>query len=94
MSFNKGLWHIIEGRERTILHPITYVSSFFPGSQLNWATLTKEVYTIYMSVMKLLFYLDDADITLRSDHLHHKRFLEKDTLNSKVNNWAVEIEQY
>ena len=23
-------------------HPITYVSSLFRGSQLNWATLTKE----------------------------------------------------
>ena len=51
-------------------------------------------YTIYMSVKKLSFYLDDADITLRSDHLSLKRFLEKNTLNSKVNNKAVEIEQY
>ena len=31
-------------------HPITYVSGLFRGSQLNWATLTKEAYTIYMSV--------------------------------------------
>ena len=27
-------------------------------------------------------------------HLPLKRFLEKNTLNSKVNNWAMEIEQY
>ena len=47
-----------------------------------------------MSVKKLSFYLDDADITLRNDHLPLKRFLEKNTLNSKVNNWAMEIEQY
>ena len=47
-----------------------------------------------MSVKKISFYLDDADITLRSDHLPLKRFLEKITLNSKVNNWAVETEQY
>ena len=34
-------------------HPITYVSGLFHGSQLNWATLTKEAYAIYMSVKKL-----------------------------------------
>ena len=36
-------------------HPITYVSGLFHGSQLNWATLTKEAYAIYMSVNKLSF---------------------------------------
>ena len=73
-------------------HPITYVSGLFRGSQLNWATLTKEAYTIYMSVKKLSFYIDTAKITVKSDHLPLKKFLEKNTLNSKVNNWAVELE--
>ena len=65
---------------------------FFRGSQLNWAALTKEAYVIYMSVKKLSFYLDSARITVCSDHLPLKRFLEKNTLNTKVNNWAVELE--
>ena len=73
-------------------HPIAYVSGLFRGSQLNWAALTKEVYAIYMSVKKLSFYLDSARITVRSDHLPLKKFLEKNTLNAKVNNWAVELE--
>ena len=73
-------------------HPITYVSRLFCGSQLNWATLTKEAYAIYMSVKKLSFYIDTAKITVKSDHLPLKKFLEKNTLNSKVNNWAVELE--
>ena len=34
-------------------HPITYVSRLFHGSQLNWATLTKEAYAMLMSVKKL-----------------------------------------
>ena len=55
-----------------------------------WACLTKEAYAIYMSVKKLPCYLEDADITLRSDHLPLKKSLAKNTLNSKVNNWAVE----
>ena len=47
-----------------------------------------------MSVKKLNFYLTDAEITLRSDHLPLKKFLLKNTLNSKVNNWAVELETF
>ena len=73
-------------------HPITYISGLFRGSQLNWATLTKEAYTIYMSVKKLSFYIDTAKITVKSDHLSLKKFLEKNTMNSEVNNWAVELE--
>ena len=73
-------------------HPITYVSGLFRGSQLNWATLTKEAYAIYMSVKKLSFYIDTTKITVKSDHLPLKKFLEKNTMNSKVNNWAVKLE--
>ena len=73
-------------------HPVAYTSGLFRGSQLNWAALTKEAYAIYMAVKKLSFYLDSAKITLRSDHLPLKKFLEKNTMNAKVNNWAVELE--
>ena len=86
--------HQIEGKETKILHPITYMSGLFRGSQLNWACLTKEAYAIYMSIKKLAYYLEDADITLRSDHLPLKKFLAKNTLNSKVNNWAIEISPF
>ena len=50
-------------------HPIMYISGLFKGSQLNWAALTKEAYAIYMSIKKLTYYLENAEITLRSDHL-------------------------
>ena len=43
------------------------------------------------AIKKLACYLEDADITLRSDHLPLNKFLVKNTLNSKVNNWAIEI---
>ena len=38
--------------------------------------------------------MEDADITLRSDHLPLKKFLAKNTLNSKVNNRAIEISPF
>ena len=86
--------HQVEGKEIKILHPITYMSGLFRGSQLNWACLTKEAYAIYMSIKKLAYSLEDANITLRSDHLPLKKFLAKNTLNSKVNNWAIEISPF
>ena len=86
--------HEHKGKTVKIQHPITYQSGLFRGSQINWAALTKEAYAIYMSVKKLAYYLEDAEITLRSDHLPLKKFLKKNTLNSKVNNWAIEISPF
>ena len=86
--------HNIDNEQIVVNHPITYVSGLFKGSQLNWAALTKEAYAIYMSIKKLTYYLEDAEITLRSDHLPLKRFLQRNTLNTKVNNWAVEISPF
>ena len=87
-AYTKVLSQTHEGTD----HPIAYVSGLFRGSQLNWAALTKEAYASYMSVKKLSFYIDTATVTVRSDHLPLKKFLEKDTMNCKVNNWAVELE--
>ena len=85
---------VIDGKSHTTDHPVTFVSGLFRGSQLNWAALTKEAFAIYMSVKKLSFYLTDAQILLRSDHKPLEKFLHKNTLNSKVNNWAMELEAF
>ena len=85
---------VIDGKSITTDYPVTFVSGLFRGSQLNWATLMKEAFAIYMSVKKLSFYLTDAQILLRSDHKPLEKFLQKNTLNSKVNNWAMELEAF
>ena len=74
----------IDGKEKKVLHPITYKSGLFKGSHLNWGCLTKEAYAIYMSIKKLAYYLEEADITLRSDHLPLKKFLAKILLTQKL----------
>ena len=66
---------VIDGKSTTTDHPVTFVSSLFRGSQLNWAALMKEAFAIYMSVKKLSFYLTDAKILLRSDHKPLEKFL-------------------
>ena len=48
-----------------------------------------------MAIRKLSFYITDAEVTIKCDHLPFlKKFLQKQTLNAKVNNWAVELEQF
>ena len=84
----------VNGKKITTDHLVAFVSGLFSGSQLNWASLTEEAFAIYMSVRKLSFYLTDAQILLRSDHKPLEKFLLKNTLNSKVNNWAMELEAF
>ena len=81
---------MVEGKTITTDNPVAYVSGLFRGSQFNWAALTKEAFAIYMSVKKLSFYLTDADVLLKSDHLPLKKFLQKNTLN----NWTMELEAF
>ena len=81
----------VDGKSTTTDHPVAFVSGLFRGSQLNWAALTKEAFAIYMFIKKLSFYLRDAQILLRSDHKPLEKFLLK---NTKVNNWAMEIEAF
>ena len=66
--FTEVYTHVLVGKEKSILHPITYIG-LFRGSELNKAIITKDLYTIYMSVTKLSFYLEDTDMTLKSNHL-------------------------
>ena len=85
---------VVDGKEVTINHPVSFVSGMFQGSQLNWAAMVKEAYAIYMMVKKSTFYLTGQDITLQSHHLPLKMFLNCKTLNNTVDNWAVVIESF
>ena len=79
-EINKSTESTAEGgasQKKTVIHhPVSYISRLFRGSQLNWAALTKEAYSIYISVRKLNFYLTNADVLIRSDHLPLKEVLE------------------
>ena len=83
---------VVDGKEVTTNHPVSFVSGMFQGSQLNWTAMVKEA--IYMMVKKSKFYLTGQEIMLQSDHLPLKKFLNHKTLNNTVDNWAVEIESF
>ena len=90
----QGHTSVIDGKEVTANHPVSFVRGMFCGSQLNWAAMTKEAYAIYMPVKKSTFYLTGQEIMLRSDHLPLKKFLNHKTFNNTLDNWAVEIESF
>ena len=75
-----------DGKMHMQLHPVTFQSGTFKGSQLNWATLKKEAYAIYMVFRKCSYYLGGAKTFLRSDHAPLQKFLAGKTLNNTVNN--------
>ena len=76
------------------LKPIAFQSGTFKGSQLNWATLTKEAYAVYMAFHKFSYYLEGAKTILRCDHVPLCKFLSGKTMNNKVNNWGSELSNF
>ena len=86
--------HTMDGVEKEIYHPVTYVSGLFRGPQINWAALVKEAHAIYMAARKLHYYISNSDTTIRSNDMPLHQFLLKNTKNVTVNNWAVSIEDY
>ena len=81
-----------QNKMQVVNHPISYQSGLFRGPQINWAALTKEAYAIYICCKKLVFFIQDDVVQVYSDHKPLQKFVHKQTLNSKVNNWAVELE--
>ena len=44
-----------------------------------------------MSFCKMAFYLQDAEVVLRSDHAPLKKLIKNQTKNMLTQNWALEI---
>ena len=78
---------MVDGKEVETNHPVSFVSRLFCGSQLNWAAMMKEAYTIYMTVKTSIFYLTGHYITLRNDHLPLNKFLRQMTQNNTIGPW-------
>ena len=60
------------------------MSGTFLVSQKNWATLTKEEYTIYMTFKKVSYFLYDAKVIIKFHHAPLWRFLTAHIFNVKV----------
>ena len=77
-----------------IIAHFAFQSGTFKGSQLNWVTLIKEAYAIYMAFCKFLYYVEGSRVIIWCDHAPLKKFLEGRMLNNKVNNWGIELSYF
>ena len=66
-------------------YPIRFMSHSFVGAQLNWSTIEKEAFAIFMTLKKFDFLLRDIHFLLRTDH---KNLTYMNTNSSqKVKRW-------
>ena len=72
--------------------PIAYLSMQFSDTQFKWSTVVKEGYTIYYAVKKWRYYLEDAEILLKSDAKSLQKFLAGRTDNVKLGRWSLELQ--
>ena len=64
--------------------PIAYLSAQFSDTKFNWSTVVKEGYAIYYAVKKWHYYLEDAEILLKSDAKSLQKFLTGRTANEML----------
>ena len=69
---------------QTIDLPVTFQSGSYPLSQEKWSTIQKEAYAIYASFKKMVFYLRDAHVLIRSDHAPLRKFIYSNTINDQL----------
>ena len=80
-----------DGSKREVEVQITQQSGTYTESQEKWSTIKKEVYAIYASFKKMVFYLRDAKVLIRSDHAPLKKFISANTKNDQLTNWCQEL---
>ena len=70
--------------------PVAYISGSFSQSQCRWPAITKECFSIFISIKKYSFYIQNADLLVCSDHKPLLKNLTGHTDNDKCNTWGLE----
>ena len=65
--------------------PVAYISTQFNDTQFKWSTVVKEGFAIYHAIKKWRYYLEHAEVLLKSDAKSLQKFL-----NGKTNNLKLE----
>ena len=81
----------ISQQVQTIDLPVTFQSGSYSSSQEKWSTIQKEAYAIYASFKKMVFYLRDAHILIRSDHAPLRKFIYSNTTNNRLTARAQDL---
>ena len=71
--------------------PVNFQSGSYTVSQEKWSTLQKEAYAIYASFKKIVFYLRDTQVLIKSDHAPLRKFIYANTSNDRLTAWAQDL---
>ena len=63
--------------------PIAFLSHTFTETQWKWSTIKWEAYGVYYTIIKGNYYMQGADIIVRSDHKPLAQFLNCKNANNK-----------
>ena len=77
--------------DSSIIHPVAYISDSFSLSQCRWPGITKEHFSVFMSIKTCSFSLQNADLLVHSDHKPLLKILTGHTDNEKCNTWGLEV---
>ena len=72
------------------IHPVAYISSSFSQSQCRWPAITKECFSVFMSIKKCSPYLQNTNLLIYSDHKPLLKIFTRHTNNEKCNTWGLE----
>ena len=72
-----------------IVHPVAYISDSFTESQCRWLVITKECFSVFMSIKKCSFYLQNSDLLVCSDHELLLKIFTGNTNNEKCTTWGL-----
>ena len=67
-----------------LVHPIACISGSFTESHHRWPTNTKECLSIFKSIKKCSFYLQNSDLLVHSDHKPLLKIFTGNTDNKNV----------
>ena len=71
--------------------PVTFQSGSYTVSQEKWSTIQKEAYAIHASFKKMVFYLRDAQVLIKSNHAPLWKFIYANTTDDRLTTWAQDL---
>jgi hypothetical protein len=73
-------------------HPIIFMSKALHGAELNWSTVEKEAYAIYLTLTKYHHLLRDNKFRLKTDH-KNLTYINLEG-SRKVKNWKLSLQEF
>ena len=73
-----------------IVHSVAYILGSFSQSQCGWLAITKEGFSVFMSIKKWSFYLQNAELLICSDHKPLFKIFTGHTNSDKCDTWGLE----